>query len=29
VSLPDEQRLARIAVRSLTALLAALPVASS
>jgi hypothetical protein len=29
VSLPDEQRLARIAVRSLTALLAALPVSSS
>jgi hypothetical protein len=29
VSLPDEQRLARIAVRSLTALLAALPVAAS
>jgi len=29
VSLPDEQRLARIAVRSLTALLAALPVSAS
>jgi hypothetical protein len=29
VSLPDEQRLARIAVRSLTALLAVLPVSSS
>ena len=29
VSLPDEQRLARIAVRSLTAVLATLPVSAS